>query len=78
MALNSAPRNGPIQPDSFLAQVIHFDDGTSYERLRPITDYRRDPGEARILYICRKVESVRNVPLPSSQDAEYVMKIKVQ
>lgn len=71
----------PRQPDEFLDTVIHFDDGTSYERLQPITDYRRDPGEARILYICRKVSRGRDgagVAPQTSEGEEFVMKVKVQ
>ncbi|KAI7277799.1 hypothetical protein KC345_g6400 [Hortaea werneckii] len=56
-------------PDSFLAKSIDFN-GTQYERLEPITDFRRDPCEARILYTCR----MGNQPI----DQEYILKVKVQ
>ncbi|KAK3647029.1 hypothetical protein LTR56_008195 [Elasticomyces elasticus] len=62
---------GPVDPEGFLHRVVNID-GKSYERLEPITDYRRDPGEARILYLCR----------PNPEDAKSndlcVMKVKVQ
>ncbi|KAI7533232.1 hypothetical protein KC331_g13169 [Hortaea werneckii] len=56
-------------PDSFLAKTIDFN-GTRYERLEPITDFRRDPCEARILYTCRMI-SPQNVE-------ELILKVKVQ
>ena len=56
-------------PDSFLAKTIDFN-GTQIERLEPITDFRRDPCEARILCTCRMI---------SPQDAEeFILKVKVQ
>ncbi|GAB1744636.1 hypothetical protein NU219Hw_g2032t1 [Hortaea werneckii] len=55
-------------PDTFLAKTIDFN-GTQYERLEPITDFRRDPCEARILYTCRMI---------SPQNAEeLILKVKV-
>ncbi|RMY42220.1 hypothetical protein D0864_16139 [Hortaea werneckii] len=56
-------------PDSFLAKTIDFN-GTQYERLEPITDFRKDPCEARILYTCRMVSQ--------PNDQEYILKVKVQ
>ncbi|KAK5720234.1 hypothetical protein LTR15_007507 [Elasticomyces elasticus] len=63
---------GLANPEAFLERVIAIN-GKSYERLEPMTDYRRDPGEARILYLCR----------PNSEDGTKsddlcVMKVKVQ
>jgi hypothetical protein len=45
-----------IDPEDFLDKLVEFPDGNSFERTRPITDYRRDPGEARILYTCRSCQ----------------------
>jgi len=56
-------------PDSFLAKTIDFN-GTQYERLEPITDFRRDPCEARILYTCRMIGQ--------QNDKQYILKVKVQ
>jgi len=57
-------------------------DGSHFELIRPITDFRRDPNEARILYICRKVSNAATCDAThreeGSQDDEYVVKIKVQ
>merc|ERR1712070_84806 len=55
--------------DSFLSKIIDIN-GTQYERLHPITDFRRDPCEARILYTCREINNPKN--------DEYVLKVKVQ
>ena len=74
------------QPDNFLDQVVSFEDGTSYERLRPLSDYRRDPGEARILYICKRstivscngTDALTQQPTHGDGDQEFVMKIKIQ
>lgn len=69
--------NAQIMPDAFLDQVVEFPDGTQFERIHPITDYRRDPGEARILYICKRAQAN---PGSATGDTgrEFVMKIKVQ
>ncbi|KAK5123906.1 hypothetical protein LTR85_002102 [Meristemomyces frigidus] len=67
----------PPQPEEFLDTIVEFNKGTSYERLQPITDYRPDPGEARILYICRQTQGGRNRS-QDSDDEEFVMKIKIQ
>lgn len=63
---------------AFLDRVINFPEGSSYEIVRPLTDFRKchdgTPAEARVVVICRLIS-------PSSQhDAgeEFVMKIKVQ
>ena len=75
------------QPDDFLDQVVSFEDGIAYERLRPLSDYRRDPGEARILYICKRSRviscdgtgTLSQQPVSSGEDdEEFVMKIKIQ
>ncbi|KAI7301035.1 hypothetical protein KC315_g16876 [Hortaea werneckii] len=55
--------------DSFLSKIIDIN-GTQYERLHPITDFRRDPCEARILYTCRETNDPKN--------DEYILKVKVQ
>lgn len=70
-------------PDALLDKIVDFPDHTRYERLKPITDFRRDPGEARILYTCRRVgEYESNAPSFSPPDHgnedEFVMKVKVQ
>ncbi|KAK4897550.1 hypothetical protein LTR27_004694 [Elasticomyces elasticus] len=63
---------GPADPETFLDRVVNID-GKSYERLEPMTDYRRDPGEARILYLCRP-----NPEDDAKSNETCVMKVKVQ
>ena len=78
--------DGIRQPDTFLDQVISFENGISYERLWPLSDYRRDPGEARILYICKRSRVIScdgtgtssQQPSDSGEDEEFVMKVKIQ
>jgi hypothetical protein len=69
-----------MEPLPFLDQTIKFIDGTSFERLDPITDFRQChgviPPERRILYRCRRLTSS---PAPHREDQEqYILKIKVQ
>jgi len=64
-----------IQPSlEFLQKVVDFPNGSSYELLRPITDYRAChegiPLEARILYTCKQSDS--------DGEQEYIVKVKVQ
>lgn len=67
-------------PEMFLDRIVSFPNGSTYERLRPITDYRRDPGEARILFTCRQQSdhgsgsSMTN----ADDDRELIMKVKIQ
>ena len=48
-----------MDPLPFLDQTLTFPDGTSYQRLEPITDFRQchgaTPPERRILFRCRRV-----------------------
>lgn len=59
--------------DALLEKVVTFKDGSRYERLKPMTNFRKDEGEARIVYRCRRVSY-------DSQQVEetFVMKVKVQ
>ncbi|KAK3050098.1 hypothetical protein LTR09_008753 [Extremus antarcticus] len=62
-------------PEDFLESTIEFPDGSQFERLHAITDFRKDPGEARILYLCKRVDSNGT---DEDRENEYVMKIKAQ
>ena len=43
--------------DCILDAVVEFPDlNAAFERIRPITNFRKDDDEARILYLCRRVE----------------------
>ena len=65
----------------FLDKEITSSNGTSYERLDPITDFRQChgvvPPERRILYCCRRLSSAAPAT-PNDGQEECIMKIKVQ
>lgn len=62
---------------SFLPNSMVFSDGSSYELLNPITDFRQchgtEPAESRILYRCRRTN-----PPTSPASQPYILKLKVQ
>lgn len=68
----------------FLDTIIEFPTGDRFERIRPITDFRRDDseGEARILYLCRRVKENKNGEVNGSLEAKgdehFILKVKVQ
>lgn len=64
-------------PEDFLDKVVEFPDGSAFERLRPLTDLRKDPGEGRILYICKRIKG-QPTPQEPAMGEELVMKIKAQ
>jgi hypothetical protein len=70
-----------MDPLPFLDQTIKFSDGTSFERLDPITDFRQChgvvPPERRILYRCRRLSPSSDTP-PHEEQQHFIMKIKVQ
>jgi hypothetical protein len=70
-----------MDPLPFLDQTIKFSDGTSFERLDPITDFRQChgvvPPERRILYRCRRLSPSSDTPSNGGQE-HFIMKIKVQ
>jgi hypothetical protein len=67
----------------FLDPIIKSSDGTSFERLEPITDFRQChgvvPPERRILYRCRRL-STSSPPSASqcNEKDDYILKVKVQ
>ncbi|KAL2065206.1 hypothetical protein VTL71DRAFT_2875 [Oculimacula yallundae] len=61
--------------DAFLDKVQVFDDGSRYERLEPMTNFRKDDGVARILYLCRREPDNASKTV---QNEMFVMKVKVQ
>ena len=78
-----------MDPLPFLDKTLTFPDGTSYQRLEPITDFRQchgvTPPERRILFRCRRVASSEgasstpeNSPNESKEYDECILKIKVQ
>ena len=60
-------------PDIFLDKIVEFQDGSQFERLERMTDFRKDPGEARVLYLCRRIDGEFE-----GKNHEFVMKVKVQ
>ena len=64
---------------AFIPKVVDFPEGTSYELLQPLTDFRKNqdgtPTESRILFTCRQK---RPDLLQQPSDNEFVVKIKVQ
>lgn len=79
--MNVMEPNGVItepsgKPEDFLERIVEFPDGTRFERLAAITDFRKDPGEARILYLCRRKDP--STDLSNREGETFVMKIKAQ
>jgi len=64
--------------ETLLENPIAFPDGSIFERIRPIIDFRRDPNEARILYLCRRLSNRSAVSDENSGEEECIVKIKVQ
>lgn len=67
--------------EDLLEHVIEFADNASFERLRPITELRKDRDEARRLYFCRKYVPHRaeeHLHIAAEPEEEFVMKVKFQ
>lgn len=66
----------------FLESIITFPDGTQYERLSPITDFRQchdsNPPESRILFHCRRLSPSSSDNPDPYEDNSYILKIKIQ
>ena len=66
-------------PDDFVDKILTFPDSNTYERIRPITDLRKDPGEGRILYICnRQPPDAELGSISHSAMEKLVLKVKAQ
>ena len=74
MAATETNGTPSCNPDDFLDEIVDFPDGSRFERLKPITDFRKDPGEARILYMCKRIDPEEK----SSSEELLVMKVKAQ
>lgn len=72
----------PIEhAESLLDEVITFDDDRCFRRLAPITDFRKDRDEARILFLCSREmndQATNASHQELEQQQEYVMKVKFQ
>jgi hypothetical protein len=69
--------------DRLLEPIVDFPgEGFLFERLRPITNFRKDDTEARVLYICRRIKSddveANDISQEDGKDDLYVLKCKVQ
>lgn len=69
--------------DRLLDAVVDFPDlGAAFERVRPLTDFRKDDAEARVLYICRRTQpdgvAGNGNDLTDMNDDLFVLKCKVQ
>jgi hypothetical protein len=68
-----------MDPLPFLDKILTFPDGTSYQRLEPITDFRQchgvTPPERRILFRCRRVAQESS---SQHKEEEHILKVKVQ
>ena len=75
--VNGAPTG---KPDDFVEKTVEFPDGSIFERIRPLTDLRKDPGEGRIIYVCKRTAGKPRPDEVINQDhsGELVMKIKAQ
>ncbi|KAH6707921.1 hypothetical protein BKA61DRAFT_615956 [Leptodontidium sp. MPI-SDFR-AT-0119] len=62
--------------DAILEKVVTFEDGSRYERLKPVTNFRKDDGVARILYLCRRASD--ELSQGESVDETFIMKVKFQ
>jgi hypothetical protein len=67
----------------FLDLIIKSSDGTTFERLESITDFRQCHGvvplERRILYRCRRLSSTPSSSASQCNDKDdYILKVKVQ
>jgi hypothetical protein len=66
----------------FLDKTITLNNGTSFERLEPITDFRQchgvTPPERRILYRCRRLSPLTPPPSDDKEEETYILKLKIQ
>lgn len=69
------------QPLPFLGRIVEYQEGISYELLKPLTNFKSchdgTPAEARILFTCRRL-SPPSTSAQANNSEEYIMKIKVQ
>ena len=73
------PRNHGLtveDADRLLEPIVDFSEiNAVFERIRPLTDFRKDDAEARILYVCRRIKGEHD---EDRGDDLYVLKCKVQ
>lgn len=66
--------------DRLLDPIVEFPEiDFAFERIRPITDFRKDDSEARILYLCRRLPLDKKTDnVEGKKDDLYVLKCKIQ
>ena len=64
--------------DAFLRDIVDLVYDNNIRQLTPITDYRRDIGEGRILYSCKHLAAGLEADAPGTIKADCVLKIKMQ
>lgn len=65
--------------DRILDPVVEFPEiNAVFERVRPITDFRKDDEEARVLFLCRRVKPDGQQLNGDGKDDLYILKCKVQ
>lgn len=66
--------------DHLLDLIVDFPDiNAAFERVKPITDFRKDDAEARVLYICRRIQpDGQSGGQQDGKDELFVLKCKVQ
>lgn len=66
--------------DRLLDPIVDFPEiNSAFERIRPITDFRKDDNEARILYLCRRIQSDgKNGHSDGKKEDLYILKCKIQ
>jgi hypothetical protein len=81
-----APKNHGLtleDADRLLEPIVDFPEvGALFERIRPLTDFRKDDDCARVLYVCRRIKAdgleVKGENQEDGTDDLYVLKCKVQ
>lgn len=66
--------------ERLLDSVVEFPEiESAFERIRPITDFRKDDNEARILYLCRRVQvDATKETIEDKSRNLYILKCKIQ
>ena len=81
-----APKNHGLtleDSDRLLEPIVDFPEiDALFERISPLTDFRKDDAEARVLYICRRIKAdgleMKGENQEDGKDDLYVLKCKVQ
>lgn len=69
----------PEAADGLLDPIVDLPEvGALFERIRPLTDFRKDDNEARILYVCRRINAEGTAVNGAEKEELYVLKCKIQ